>query len=97
MHDEFLRAWIGQLFGEPGQDAESLIEFANAEETGIGNEPTALKSDGDLLRAEVPKHKLCQTACHHDLEPFGCSKSLFSCNLFTTRGSFFKNTVRYSG
>src|SRR5450432_2771143 len=88
MHDEVLRAWIGQSLREQGQDAEFLVEFANAQESGIGNDAPALKSDGDLLRTEVPKRKLLQTACRHDLEPSGCGKCLFSCNLSTTRGSF---------
>src|ERR1035438_3374085 len=87
MHDQFLRARIGQPLREQGQNAELLVEFENAKEAGIRDDAAALKSDGDLLRTEVPKRKLLQTVCHHDLEPPGGSKSLFSCNLSTTRGS----------
>src|ERR1019366_5244255 len=58
------------------------------QEAGIRDDASALKSDGDLLRSEVPERKLLQTACRHDLEPSGCGKFLFSCNLSTTRGSF---------
>ena len=36
----------------------------------------------------IPKRQLFKTACRHDLEPSGCGKLLFSCNLSTTRGSF---------
>src|ERR1019366_4296974 len=88
MHDQALRSRIGQPLREQGQNAESLVELANTQEAGIRDDASALKSDGDLLRTEVPKRKLLRTACHHDLEPFGCGKFLFSCNLSTTKGSF---------
>src|SRR6266478_5274228 len=99
MHDEVLRARIGQPFRQQRQDAEFLIEFANPQETGVRDDATALKSDGDLLRTEVPKRKLFKTVCHHDLEPFGCGKFLFSCNLSTTKGSFVNKrcVIRASG
>src|ERR1035438_9636416 len=87
MHDKVLRARIGQPLREQGQNAEFLVEFANPQEAGIRDDAATLKSDGDLLRTEVPKRKLLKTGCHHDLEPPGGSKSLFSCNLSTTRGS----------
>src|ERR1700679_368963 len=88
MHDQVLHARIGQPPREERQNAELPGELAHAQEAGIRDDATALKSNGDLLRSEVPKRKLLQTACHHDLEPSGCGKFLFSCNLSTTRGSF---------
>src|SRR5215207_9457918 len=87
MHDKLLCSRIGQPLCEQRQNAEFLVEFANAQEARIRDNAPALKSDGNLLRTEVPKRKLFQTVCHHDLEPPGGSKSLFSCNLSTTRGS----------
>jgi hypothetical protein len=49
------------------------------------------------LRAEVPEGKLFTTVCHHDFEPPGCDKCLFSCNLLTPGGSFFKPGVPNPG
>jgi hypothetical protein len=54
MHDEVLSPRIGQPLGQHRQNAELLVEFAHAQETGIGDNAASLKSDRDLLRTEVP-------------------------------------------
>jgi hypothetical protein len=56
--DEFLGAGIGKALGDVGQDAEFMVEQADGQEAGIGDDATALEIEGDLLPADVPKGKL---------------------------------------
>jgi len=97
VRDELLRSRIGQALGQLGQDAQALVEFPDRQQPGIDHELTAVESDGDLLRTEVPQRKLFHTVCGHDFEPPWGSKLLASCNLHTPGGSFVKNWVRNSG
>ena len=58
MVDELGGAWVGQQGGEVGDDAQGSFEGADGEQSGVGDEPSAVKIDEELLRAEVPEGKV---------------------------------------
>ena len=52
--DELGGARVGQACGEIGEDAEGPFEGADGQQSGVGDEASALKIDVELLRAEIP-------------------------------------------
>ncbi len=67
--DVLLGARVGEALRQLGQDAQALVEFAQRQQSGIGDELATVESDRDLLLAEVPEGKLIRTGCGHDLKP----------------------------
>jgi len=95
--DEFGGAWVRQLRGEVGDDAERAFQGADGEESGVGDDAAALEIDEELLRAEVPQGKVVNAFGSHELEPPQMVKCLTSQHLTTVEGSSHKSSVRNPG
>jgi hypothetical protein len=95
--DELGGAWVGQLRGEVGDDAERAFQGADGEQSGVADDAAALEIDQELLRAEVPQGKVVNVFGSHELEPPQLVKCLTLQHLTTVDGSFHKSSVRNPG
>ncbi len=46
--DKLGRAWIGQAFGQLGDDAQGLLQGADGEQASVGDEATAVEGELQL-------------------------------------------------
>jgi hypothetical protein len=83
--------------GEVGDDARGLLQGADGEESGIGDEATAVEGQVQLLCADVPEGKVRIGLRDHEPEPPQWSKLLGKHSLDTARGSPFNDPVRDPG
>src|SRR5262249_14683914 len=62
-------AGIRQPLGQVSDDAQRLLQGADSEQARIGDDAAAVKSDVQLLRADVPQGKVRFSFTDHDREP----------------------------
>jgi hypothetical protein len=72
--DKLGGAGIGQQGSEIREDAQGSFEGTDGQESGVGDELSALKIDVELLRTKVPQGKVLLIWRSHDLEPPQMSK-----------------------
>jgi hypothetical protein len=83
--------------GQAGEDAQRLLQGANGEQAGGGDDRWAVESDVERLRAEVPEGKVAVRFGDQDREPPQASKRLAKSSLDSARGPPFKGSVRNPG
>ena len=62
-------AWVGESLGQVGDDPQGLLEGADGEQAGVGDDASPVEDDVDLLRAEIPEGKVRMPLGRHDLKP----------------------------
>ena len=97
MFDVLGGAWVGETLGQIGDDPQGFFQGPDAEQTCIGDQATAVKGQGKLLRADVPQGKVWIGLLNHELEPPHGSKLLEKHSLDSARGSPFNDSVRFPG
>ena len=53
--DELGGARVGKSLGQIGDDPEGLLQGADGQQPGVGDDASAVEGDVDLLRTEIPR------------------------------------------
>jgi hypothetical protein len=69
-------AGVGEPAGQLGNDTQGLLQGADGQQPGIGDDAAAIEGDVELLRADGPQGKVAVQVVGHDLEPPHGSKLL---------------------